>query len=79
MKDEIKSNLTGITYCLNEVIRIVNPVQSALYVSMGVKLIDMYTSINRVTNKPCWVWLFKKKDTKEAFDVWCKNRGEKVE
>lgn len=75
MRDKITSELTGITYYADEVIRILNPVQSALYVSMGVELVDMYISANRTNGKPCWVWLFRRKDTKEAYDAWCKNKN----
>lgn len=52
MKEKIISDITGKSYFADEVIRIVNPVQSAFYVLKGLELLDLYTSFNK-QGKPC--------------------------
>lgn len=73
MKEKIISDITGKSYFADEVIRIVNPVQSAFYVLKGLELLDLYTSFNK-QGKPCQVQIFNRNDSKDIFDQWCKNK-----
>lgn len=76
MKDYITSELTGITYAAQDVVRIVNPRQSAFYVYNNIKCLDNYLSLDRYTDDPIWVWIFNKKDTVNVYDEWCKKKNE---
>ena len=70
--NEIKSNITGKTYKASTVVKILNIQQIIAYLKYGVELIDLYPSVDRVTNKPVLVALFNREDSKEAYDLWCK-------
>ena len=71
-----RSAITGRTYDLfdDDTIVILNPQQSAYYVSMGVSLLDVQLSNDRKTGKPILTYLFKRSETKNAYDAWCKQR-----
>lgn len=72
MKETATSGVTGRTYNLSDVVRIVNYQQAIYYMNQGVKLIDVYPSIDAKTNKPLFVYIFNRKDSHDAYDQWCK-------
>lgn len=72
MKDYITSDVTGLTYAIQDVYRILNASQAAFYMYHGVKFLDIYLSIDKKNNKPVQVQIFNKESTREVFDLWCK-------
>lgn len=72
MVNKIQSNINGKSYYAHEAVRILDPYQAALYWCNGVNLIDIYPSRDYKTNKALIVFVFKKKETKDVFDLWCK-------
>jgi len=52
MKDYITSDVTGLTYAIQDVYRILNASQAAFYMYHGVKFLDIYLSIDKKNNKP---------------------------
>ena len=52
MKEYVTSEITGCSYAIQDVIRILNASQSAFYMSHGVKFLDIYLSCDRKTGKP---------------------------
>ena len=71
-KEIITSDVTGKSYCINEVVRILNIQQIIAYLKHGVELLDIYTSVDRETGKPLLVCLFNREASKKAYDLWCK-------
>lgn len=70
-----RSAITGKKYdVFDDTIRILNPNQAAFYVSEGVPILDVWLSEDKKTDKPILVYLFKKADTKEVFDLWCRQK-----
>lgn len=67
-----KSEITGRTYDLFGVVRILNPIQAYYYLEQGVALQDIELSTSRGSNKPLMVFYFNRDDTKEVYDAWCK-------
>ena len=68
-----RSALTGRKYDLfDDVITIVNPLQAAFYVDRGLDILDVRLGNDRTTGHPILLYLFKRSETKEAFDEWCK-------
>ena len=76
MEEYIKrSALTGRKYNIfDDVITLLNPLQAAFYVYNGVDLLDVQLSTDRKTEKPILIFLFKRSETKEVFDLWCKQK-----
>ena len=72
------SEVTGKTYDIFSIIRIVNPRQAAFYCSKGLEIQNIEVSEDRKTKEPILVFFFIKEETKEPFDEWCKRREEKV-
>ena len=72
----IMSKITGRTYDLFGVIRILNISQCIFYLENGIILQDIEISEDRKTNKPILVFLFNRDDTKQIFDEWCKRKQE---
>ena len=68
------SKFTGKKYDLFTIIRILNPKQAAFYSSKGVELKDIEVSADRKTGDPIYVYYFNKNETREAYDLWCKNK-----
>lgn len=66
-KIKIYSEQFGYMYEAEETIPIVNTKQAGLYIKHNIKLIDIYWS-NGVL---CYV--FNRKDTREAYDLWLKH------
>ena len=58
-------------YHAKDAVRILDPYQAALYWANGVEPLDIYSSRNHKTGKAVIVFVFKKDETKELFDLWC--------
>lgn len=70
-----RSALTGREYnVFDGVITIVNPLQAAFYVANGVDILDVQLSKDRKSERPILIYLFKREETKEVFDLWCKQK-----
>lgn len=69
------SDVTGKTYNVFETIKILNPNQSAFYLSRHVPLQDLKVSTSKDTAKPVLVFYFLKEDTRSAYDEWCKQKN----
>lgn len=67
-----KSLITGRTYDLFSIIRILNISQAIFYIQNGVTLQDIEISEDRKTGKPVMVFYFLREETKVPFDLWCK-------
>lgn len=70
------SSVTGKTYDLFSVIRILNVAQSAFYEANGVKFVDLEISADRKSGRPVWVFLYNRDDTKEVYKKWCDAKDE---
>ena len=71
--EKIKGKFSNKFYYANEAIRILDPMQAALYWANGVEPLDIYSSRDYKTNKALIVYVFKKSETKEVFDKRCKH------
>lgn len=69
-----KSEATGKTYDIFDTVVIMNPRQAAFYAARGVEVEDLRLSEDRKTGDPVFCFIFKREDTKEAYDEWCKRR-----
>ena len=69
---KIKARFSNREYSANECIKILDPFQAACYWCNGVEPLEIYPSRNYETNKPLLVYVFKRSETKEVFDLWCK-------
>ena len=58
-------------------IKIVNATQAAFYWLNGCPPLDNYPSRDHKTNKPIMVYVFRRSETKDLFDLWCKQQEEK--
>lgn len=77
MAEIIKSALTGKTYKLSQVARIINIFQSTFYCANGIMPVDIYVSKDYATGKPLLVFLFDKLETKELYAQWIANKQDK--
>lgn len=70
-----KSALSGETYDVfdKDVIKILNPLQSAFYVSRSIPILDVRLSTDNI-GRPILVYLFRRSLTKEVFDEWCRQK-----
>lgn len=70
-----RSALSGEKYDVfdTDLIRILNPRQSAFYVQYGVPILDVQLSTDNI-GRPILVYIFRRSQTKDAFDLWCKQR-----
>ena len=73
MDNKIKGKFSNKEYYASEAIRILDPNQAALYWANGVEPLDIYSSRSYKTNKALIVFVFKRDETKEVFDLWCKH------
>ncbi len=69
-KEYMTSETTGKTYCPEDVIRIVNYKQTAVYALSGLEILDFYPSRDFKTGKPIMVALFDKKKSQEIYKKW---------
>lgn len=78
MSDEFYRNrrITGEKYNIfsKEYITILNIHQGAFYLEKGVELWDCYPTRDRFSGKPVVAFVFKREDTKDAYDEWCRNK-----
>lgn len=72
MKETAISGVTGRTYNVSDVVRIINYQQAIFYMNQGVKLVDVYPSIDFKSGKPLFVYIFDRKESHDAYDQWCK-------
>lgn len=73
MDSLIWSETTGRSYLTHKVVRIVNWQQAWAYMKYGVTLLDIYPSNDlKDDNKPVFVYIFDREDSREAYDLWCK-------
>ena len=78
MKNLVTSEVTHQTYAVEDVVRIVNYQQAIYYINSGIPLLDIYTSIDRRSDKPIFVYIFKRADTTTAYDKWCNGVAKEV-
>ena len=71
MKDYATSCVTGKTYAIQDVVRILNPKQQLLYIKSGLYPLDLYVSIDGKTDKDVLVMLFSKKESYPLYQKWC--------
>lgn len=71
MKEYVTSTVTGKTYALQDVVRILNTQQIIAYIKYGIELLDIYPSISNA-GTPILVYIVNRADSKEAYDKWCK-------
>jgi len=71
-ENRIAGNYSGAKYLASEAIRILDPYQAALYWNNGLEPLEIYPSRDFKTGKALIVYVFKREDTKELFDLWCK-------
>lgn len=76
MDNKIKGKFSNKEYLASEAIRILDPRQAALYWNNHVEPLDIYPSRDYKTNKALIVFVFKRDETKEVFDLWCKHELE---
>lgn len=55
-------------------IHIRNIRQGSFYMMEGVELWDAYPDLDKFNGNPTVVFVFKREDTKEAYDKWCKQK-----
>ena len=72
MKETVISNTTGKEYYPSDCVRIVNAIQAATYAIHGATLYDVYPSRDFKTNKPIWVFIFNREESRQLYDKWCK-------
>lgn len=65
------------SYAAGDLIKIVNATQAAFYWLNGCPPLDNYPSRDHKTNKPIMVYVFRRSETKDLFDLWCKQQEEK--
>ena len=71
MKEYVTSNVTGKTYALQDVVRILNTQQIIAYMKYGIEILDLYPSITS-SGTPILVYIVNRNDSKDAYDLWCK-------
>ena len=76
MDNKIKGKFSNKEYYAKDAIRILDPKQAALYWNNHVEPLDIYPSRDCKTNKALIVFVFKRDETKEVFDLWCKHELE---
>lgn len=76
MDNKVKGKFSNKEYYASEAIRILDPRQAALYWNHHIEPLDIYPSRDYKTNKALIVFVFKRDETKEVFDLWCKHELE---
>ncbi len=69
-----KSSITGRTYDLFGIVRILNLYQIQFYLERHVPVQDIEMGSDKKTGKPVVIFYFNKADTYDAYNEWC-NRG----
>lgn len=70
---EIIGSFSKKKYSEDEAIHILDPMQAALYWANGVEPLDIFSTRNRSNNKAMICYVFRRSETKELFDLWCKH------
>lgn len=69
------SEVTGKTYTVEDMVRIVNPKQAATYMANGAMPLDIYPSdfVEDKTQPPDYrlVYFFNRNETRDLFRRWC--------
>lgn len=73
MNGKIIGKFSNKEYLASEAIRILDPNQAALYWANNVEPLDIFPSRDYKTGKALIVYVFKRSETKEVFDLWCKH------
>ena len=68
------SKVTGKSFYWSDVVRLLNAQQVAFYLSKNIELLDVYPSKDKDTDKPLLVFVFDRKASREAYDLWCKRK-----
>jgi len=68
-------NLSKKEYNPYRTIRILNPLQAAVYWNNGLIPLDIYPSKDFKTQKPIIIYVFDKEATKEIWDIWCRKEN----
>lgn len=68
------SVVTGKTYNIFDCVRILNMQQSIFYMKNNVMPVDIRVSRSKDDTKDVLVFYYIKDETKEVYDVWCKQR-----
>lgn len=61
---QVISEVTGLTYSPDEMVYLVNPLQSARYLKHGAVLYDIFES------KDMLVFVFSRNDTRQMYQQW---------
>lgn len=73
------STVTGKRYNVFSTIKILNIYQAIFYMEQDIYPVDIKISIDNKLNRKRLVFYFIREETKEAFDIWCKNKQNKEE
>lgn len=73
------STVTGKRYNVFSTIKILNIYQAIFYIEQDIYPVDIKISIDNKLNRKRLVFYFIREETKEAFDIWCKNKQNKEE
>ena len=68
------SHVTGRTYDIFNIVRILNIKQVIFYMKYQLDILDIEISRDRKTNEPILVFYFDREKSKPIFDIWCRNR-----
>lgn len=74
MEHKIIGKFSGKEYYASEAIRIMNPAQAAAYWVNGVEPLDVYPCRDTERKTPAIAFVFRRNDTKDVFDLWCKHQ-----
>lgn len=74
MENKIKGKYSGKEYYAKDVVRILDPYQSAVYWASGLEPVDIYSSRDFKTNKAVIVYVFDREKSKNLFDLWCRHK-----
>ena len=73
------STVTGKRYNVFSTIKILNIYQAIFYMEQNIYPVDIKISEDRKLGRKCLVFYFIREETKEAFDIWCRNKQNKEE
>lgn len=69
-----RSTVTGKSYDVFKTIKILNLQQNIFYMSKDVYPVDIKIGISDKDGKKCLIFYYIKDETKEVFDLWCKQK-----
>ena len=64
------SRLSNQEYSLNDIIRVIDPLQCRLYIKAGAYPVDMYVTKDLKSDNDILVMLFRKSETRELYIKW---------